>query len=80
VIEQRLFLELVHHAADYIAQIQQNARVVAMLDCLLSFAVIAKTNKYNKPEISESKRLAIKAGRHPVIEKQFPVGESICAQ
>ena len=76
VIEQRLFLELVHHASDYIAQIQQNARVIAMLDCLLSFAVTAKSNKYNKPEISESKRLAIKAGRHPVIEKQLPVGET----
>ncbi len=76
VIEQRLFLELVHHVADYIAQIQQNAKTVAMVDCLLSFAVTAKVNKYNRPEISESKRLAIKAGRHPVIEKQLPVGET----
>jgi DNA mismatch repair protein MutS len=75
VIEQRLFLELVQHTADYIAQIQQNARVIATLDCLLSFAVTAKANKYSMPEISESKRLAIKAGRHPVIEKQLPVGE-----
>lgn len=76
VIEQRIFLELVRHASDYIAQIQQNARVIAMLDCLLSFAVTAKANKYSMPEISESKRLAIKAGRHPVIEKQLPMGES----
>ncbi len=76
VIEQRLFLELVRHAADYVAQIQQNARTVAILDCLLSFSVTAKANKYNKPEISESKRLAIKAGRHPVIEKQLPTGET----
>jgi DNA mismatch repair protein MutS len=76
VIEQRLFNELIRHAADYISQIQQNARVIAMLDCLLSFAVTARSNKYNKPEISESKRLAIKAGRHPVIEKQLPVGEN----
>ncbi len=75
VIEQRIFLELVQHTSDYIAQIQQNARVIAMLDCLLSFAVTAKANKYSMPEISESKRLAIKAGRHPVIEKQLPVGE-----
>jgi DNA mismatch repair protein MutS len=75
VIEQRIFLELVQHASDYISQIQQNARVIAMLDCLLSFAVTAKANKYSMPEISESKRLAIKAGRHPVIEKQLPVGE-----
>ncbi len=76
VIEQRIFLELVQHASDYIAQIQQNARVIATLDCLLSFAVTAKANKYSMPEISESKRLAIKAGRHPVIEKQLPVGEA----
>lgn len=76
VIEQRLFSELVRHAADFIAQIQQNARVIAALDCLVAFAEIARANQYNKPEISESKRLAIKAGRHPVIEKQLPVGES----
>lgn len=76
VIEQRLFTELVRHAADFIAQIQQNARVIAALDCLVAFAEIARANQYNKPEISESKRLAIKAGRHPVIEKQLPIGES----
>jgi DNA mismatch repair protein MutS len=50
--------------------------VIAVLDCLLSFATTAKTNKYSKPEISDSTRLAIKAGRHPVIEKQLPVGEN----
>lgn len=76
VIEQKLFNELVHHTADYIAQIQQNARTVAVLDCLLSFATIARANKYSKPEISDSTRLAIKDGRHPVIEKQLPLGES----
>ncbi len=76
VIEQRIFLELVHHAADFISQIQQNARVIATLDCLLSFAITAKANKYSMPEISDSTRLAIKAGRHPVIEKQLPAGES----
>lgn len=75
-IEQKLFLELVQHTADYISQIQQNAKVIAVLDCLLSFALTAKANKYAQPEISESTRLAIKAGRHPVIEKQLPVGES----
>lgn len=75
-IEQRIFLELVHHATDFISQIQQNARVIAVLDCLLSFAVIAKANRYVCPEISDSTRLAIKAGRHPVIEKQLSAGES----
>ena len=76
VIELRLFNKLIQHAADYISQIQQNARVIATLDCLLSFALTAKANKYSKPEISDSTRLAIKGGRHPVIEKQLPVGES----
>ncbi len=75
-IEVRLFNELVQHTADYVSQIQQNAKVIAVLDCLLSFALTAKANKYSKPEISDSTRLAIKAGRHPVIEKQLPVGES----
>jgi DNA mismatch repair protein MutS len=76
VIEQRIFNELVHHAADFIAQIQQNARTIATIDCLLSFVLAARVNNYVKPEISNSTRLAIKAGRHPVIEKQLPVGES----
>lgn len=76
VIEQRLFQELITHTADFISQIQQNARVIATLDCLLSFATIAKANRYARPEISDSTRLAIKAGRHPVIEKQLPIGES----
>ena len=76
VIEQRLFAELVRHTSEFVTQIQQNARTVAVLDCLLSFSLIARTHRYAKPEISDSTRLAIKAGRHPVIEKQLPVGES----
>lgn len=75
VIELKLFQELVHHASGFVLPIQQNARVLAQLDCLLSFAMVAKQNKYAKPEINESKALNIKAGRHPVIEKQLPVGE-----
>ncbi len=76
VIEQQLFQELVRHTAEFISQIQHNARIVAEIDCLLSFATIAHTNHYSRPEISDSTRLAIKAGRHPVIEKQLPVGEN----
>jgi DNA mismatch repair protein MutS len=76
VIEQRIFNALVHAAAGYIPQIQQNARVIAQLDCLLSFAFIARANRYNKPEINDSLIVDIKAGRHPVIEKQLPVGET----
>jgi DNA mismatch repair protein MutS len=74
VIEQRIFNELVHHASDFIPQIQQNARVIAVLDCLLSFALVARANKYSKPEINESLILDIKSGRHPVIEKQLAAG------
>lgn len=76
VIEQQLFQELVRHTAEFISQIQHNARIIAELDCLLSFAFVSKANKYSRPEISDSTRLAIKAGRHPVIEKQLPVGEN----
>jgi len=76
VIEQQLFQELVRHAAEFISQIQHNARLIADLDCLLSFAFVSRVNRYSRPEISESTRLAIKAGRHPVIEKQLPMGEN----
>lgn len=75
VIEQRLFLELVRHASEFVVPIQQNARIVAQLDCLLSFASVAHRNKYVKPEISEGKAITIKAGRHPVIEKQLAAGD-----
>ncbi|MEQ9414943.1 MAG: DNA mismatch repair protein MutS, partial [Cyclobacteriaceae bacterium] len=76
VIEQKLFQDLVLNASDFIAQIQQNARVIAVLDCLLSFAVVAKSNRYNKPEVNDTTIIDIKDGRHPVIEKQLPVGEN----
>jgi len=75
VIEQKLFQELIHHASGFVLPIQQNARVLAQLDCLLSFATIARQNHYSRPKINESKELDIKAGRHPVIERQLPAGE-----
>lgn len=75
-IEQKLFQELILHAADFMAQIQQNAKVIAVLDCLLSFAFVAHQNKYARPKINDSKIIDIKAGRHPVIEKQLPISES----
>ncbi len=75
-IEQRLFLALVHHAADYINPIQQNARWMGSLDCLLSFASVARTNRYVRPEINDSLVIDIREGRHPVIEKQLPAGEA----
>ncbi|MBT1703075.1 DNA mismatch repair protein MutS [Chryseosolibacter indicus] len=76
VIEQRIFNALVHHAAEFVPQIQQNARVLAQIDCLLSFSTVAKNNRYVRPDINESLIIDIKSGRHPVIEKQLPVGET----
>jgi len=69
VIEQRIFHAMILHAADFIPQIQQNARILAVLDCLLSFAQVARANRYTRPAISDEFSLDIKAGRHPVIEK-----------
>ena len=75
-IEQRLFDELVAATADYVKQIQQNARLLATIDCLSSFAQVARHNRYVKPSLAEDNTLSIRAGRHPVIEKQLPPGES----
>lgn len=74
-IETRLYNELMYETASYIKPIQLNAYLVAQLDCLLCFASLAKTNHYTKPIISKTKVLDIKGGRHPVIEKQLPIGE-----
>ena len=76
VIEQRLFLELVEFAAGFTAQVQKNAKLLAKLDCLISFATIAHENNYCRPELSEKMTIDIVEGRHPVIEKQLPVGET----
>ena len=76
VIEQRIFNALIRHATDFIPQIQQNSRILAQLDCLLSFSFAARTNGYYKPEINESLIVDIKGGRHPVIERKLPAGES----
>jgi DNA mismatch repair protein MutS len=75
VIEQRIFNELVNVANDYIHQIQQDAKIIAVLDVLTNFAKIAVKNNYSKPQVSDSKVLNVKNGRHPVIEQQLPLGE-----
>lgn len=75
-IEQKYFQELVLEAAQYVTQIQQNARVIGTLDALLSFSKVALSNGYSRPKISDTETLEIKDGRHPVIERQLPVGES----
>jgi DNA mismatch repair protein MutS len=74
-IEQRFFLALVQETAQYVTQIQQNARVLGTLDVLISFAQVALSNNYCRPKISDTETLEIKDGRHPVIEKQLPPGE-----
>ncbi len=75
-IEYRMFEELVLAAVDFVPQIQKNAKILAKIDCLTSFASISKKNKYAKPIVNDSKRIDIKAGRHPVIEQKLPIGES----
>lgn len=75
-LEERLFNELVTEIQNYIAPIQQDATVVAQLDCLLSFATISKEQKYIRPQIDETYVIDIKQGRHPVIETQMAIGES----
>ena len=74
-LEQQLFTDLVMAAQEYIPQIQQNANVIAHLDCLLSAAKTAEENHYVRPVIDSSAVIDIRQGRHPVIETQLPIGE-----
>ncbi len=78
-LETRLYNELVLGIADYISTIQLNAAMIGRLDCLLSFARLARENKYSCPEINDSQVIDIKQGRHPVIEKQLPIDEQYIA-
>ena len=78
-IEQRLFSELISWMHTYIKAVQQNAQLLAKLDCLSAFAHLAKQNHYNCPELDASFDLDIQQGRHPVIEKQLPLGETYVA-
>jgi DNA mismatch repair protein MutS len=74
-IEAKIYSNLISSFSEYIIPVQHNASLIAKLDCLISFAVIAKSNNYKRPRIDETERLRIVKGRHPVIEKQLPVGE-----
>lgn len=78
-LETRIFLELVVAASGFISPVQQIASLAGRLDCLLSFASVAKANNYVRPQINESKVIDIIQGRHPVIEKLLPLGESYVA-
>lgn len=74
-LEAKLFADLVASMQEYIQQIQTNANLIAQVDCLLSFAKVAEENRYIRPQIEDSDVLDIRQGRHPVIEKQLPLGE-----
>ncbi|SDE11939.1 DNA mismatch repair protein MutS [Pricia antarctica] len=74
-LEQQLFSQLTVWMQEYIAPVQNNAQHIARLDCLCGFAQLAKENKYVEPVIDDSTDITIKNGRHPVIEKQLPLGE-----
>ncbi len=78
-IEQQLFAELVGWLNQYIKPVQQNAFLIGKLDCLCGFAQLANENNYVYPTIDDSFELDIKDGRHPVIEKQLPIGEAYIA-
>ncbi|MDA3823121.1 MAG: DNA mismatch repair protein MutS [Bacteroidales bacterium] len=75
VLENEIYNNLIVGLADYIQVIQLNAAMIARLDVLLSFAAIAKENKYVRPELNDSTAIDIKEGRHPVIEQQLPMDE-----
>ena len=76
VLETQLYAELVQSLSEFIPAIQTDANQIARLDCLLSFATAARENNYIRPVISDDEVLEIHQGRHPVIEKQLPIGEN----
>lgn len=78
-IETTLFGQLVQALLEYISSIQLDAALVAQLDCLLSFAKVSEENRYIRPEVNDSLTIDIKQGRHPVIERQLPIGEQYVA-
>lgn len=79
ILENRIYNELVVALSDFIPTIQVNANVIAKIDCLLSFANVAIENNYVCPEVVDNDVLDIRQGRHPVIEKQLPLGENYVA-
>ena len=78
-IELQIFTEVIQFLIKFIKPVQKNAQLIAQIDCLCSFAETAKENNYVCPIINESTDLEIKNGRHPVIEKQLPIGEEYIA-
>lgn len=78
-LEQQLFSQLVVWMQEHIPEVQQNAQQIAQLDCLCGFAQLAKENRYVAPQMNDSTEIVINNGRHPVIEKQLPLGEPYIA-
>jgi DNA mismatch repair protein MutS len=74
-LELTIFTDLTNALANYMTDIQRNASQIAQLDCLISFALVAVQNKYQRPQLEDSSRLVIVNGRHPVIEKQLSSDE-----
>ncbi len=79
VIEERIYNELVVAVSAYVGQIQQNALVLARVDCLFAFAELSQKYHYTKPQLNEGKKLLLKDARHPVIEQQLKIGEPYIA-
>ena len=79
VLEQEIFSKLLQYIIQFVPQVQENAQLIAKLDCLLGFSVLAIDNNYVRPQLDESTNLDIKNGRHPVIEKQLPIDQPYIA-
>ena len=78
-LEQTIFSKLLQYIIQFVQIVQENAQVIAKIDCLLSFSVLAIDNNYVRPQMDESSDLEIKNGRHPVIEKQLPIDQPYIA-
>jgi DNA mismatch repair protein MutS len=78
-LEQEIFSKLLQYIIQFVQIVQENAQIIAKIDCLLSFSVLAIDNNYVRPIIDESTDLEIKNGRHPVIEKQLPIDQTYVA-
>ncbi len=75
-LEGRLFRELIETLAGYISSFQVNCGLLAKIDCLLSFSYVSQSNRYVCPDVNDGLEIDIRQGRHPVIEKRLPIGES----
>ncbi|EAR13633.1 DNA mismatch repair protein [Polaribacter irgensii 23-P] len=78
-LEQEIFSKLLQYIIQFVQIVQENAQIIAKIDCLLSFSVLAIDNNYVRPSMDESTDLEIKNGRHPVIEKQLPIDQTYVA-